>query len=443
MIVRRTPHGDKRLSETVSYTDDIQPHKLNLLFAGVGSGKNYFVNQLIKGYEEKLPDDTVKKHDAMLVLVITSRRSKVDELLASKHKESEEAEENEELLTEEDLPADDKVGKWDDYHRIYNDEFPKVEKTGKYIRLKDADGFDRVVFQRSVVCTNAFIERYMQYRYRPLNATTHLWELFDLIVIDEAHFLVLDASYQSAPFYVMELINEFCSRHKAAAADPEKHKAPRCNNLLLMTGSEEPTKKLQLPMEPYIINRMDQCINVRPKNIHFVTTDEAHAQLIQQLKNGDKAVYFTNHTPNVEDFLHGTDIAPAKVAVSFSKKEKRDKMAKDAPEAFARMVQVEASVANDKLLPDDIHLWLTTSRNKEGINIQNKDIAHLMWRAISRATSSRWLDASVKVWSTCTSLWIPRTTIPRSGNTYLSSAAHSWLPLSTLLVLLTTPATPC
>lgn len=343
----------------------------------MGSGKNYFVNQLIKGYEEKLPDDTVKKHDPMLVLVITSRRSKVDELLAPKSKEGEEAEENEELLTEEDLPADDKVGKWDDYHRIYNDEFPKVEKTGKYIRLKDADGLDRVVFQRSVVCTNAFIERYMQYRYRPLDATTHLWELFDLIVIDEAHSLVLDASYQSAPFYVTELTNEFCARHKAAAADPEKHKAPRCGNLLLMTGSVEPMKKLPLPMEPHVIDRMEQCINVRPQNIHFLSTDEAHAQLIQQLKKGEKAVYFTNHTPDAEDFLDGTDIDPAKVAVSFSKKEKRDKLAKDNPEAFARMVSVEASVANNKLLPKDIHLWLTTSRNKEGINIENEDIKHL------------------------------------------------------------------
>lgn len=60
----------------------------------------------------------------------------------------------------------------------------------------------------------------MQYRYRPLDATTHLWELFDLIVIDEAHSLVLDASYQSAPFYVMELINEFCARHKAKCKEP-------------------------------------------------------------------------------------------------------------------------------------------------------------------------------------------------------------------------------
>ena len=344
----------------------------------MGSGKNYFVNQLIKGYETKLPDGTKLKHDPMVVLVITSRRSKVDELLApAKHKEGEEAEEGEELLTEDDLPADDKVGKWDDYHRIYNDEFERVEKTGKYIRLKDADGLDRVVFQRSVVCTNAFIERYMQYRYRPLDVTTHLWELFDLIVIDEAHSLVLDASYQSAPFYVMELINEFCARHKAAASDPEKHKAPRCGNLLLMTGSVEPMKALPLPMEPHIIDRMEQCINVHPKNIHFLSADEAHAQLIQQLKNGEKAVYFTNHTPDLEDFLEGTDIDPSKVAVSFSKKEKRDKLAKDDPEGFARMVRVEAAVANDKLLPKDIHLWLTTSRNKEGINIENEDIKHL------------------------------------------------------------------
>ena len=374
---RRTPHGDKRLSETVSYTDDIQPHKLNLLLAGVGSGKNYFVNQLIKGYEERLPDDTVKKHDPILVLVITSRRSKVDELLAPKRKEGEEAEESEEFLTEEDLPADDKVGKWDNYHRIYNDEFERVEKTGKYIRFENEYGLGCTVFQRSVVCTNAFIERYMQYRYRPLDATTHLWELFDLIVIDEAHSLVLDASYQSAPFYVMELINEFCARHKAAANDPEKHPAPRCGNILLMTGSVKPMKKRSLPMEPHVIDRMEQCVNVRPKNIHFISADEAHAQLIQQLKAGEKAVYFSNHTPNAKKFLEKTDVDPAIVAVSFSDKEKRDKLAKDDPEAFARMVRVEAEIANDKTLPKDIHLWLTTSRNKEGINIENADIAHL------------------------------------------------------------------
>ena len=41
------------------------------------------------------------------------------------------------------------------------------------------------------------------------------------------------------------------------------------------------------------------------------------------------------------------------------------------------MEQVEESIAKDNLIPDDIHLWLTTSRNKEGINILNEDIEHL------------------------------------------------------------------
>ena len=85
----------------------------------MGSGKNYFVNSLIKGYEDTRHDGSKVKLKPMTVLVITSRRSKVDE-----------------LLTEDDLPADSKVGKWDDFHQIYDDEFQTVEPTGKYIRIE-------------------------------------------------------------------------------------------------------------------------------------------------------------------------------------------------------------------------------------------------------------------------------------------------------------------
>lgn len=38
---------------------------------------------------------------------------------------------------------------------------------------------------------------------------------------------------------------------------------------------------------------------------------------------------------------------------------------------------MEKAIADDHLIPDDILLWLTTSRNKEGINIENTDIHHL------------------------------------------------------------------
>ncbi len=217
--------GTKHLSDTVSYLDDIKPHMLSMLYAGVGSGKNHFINQLITGHTDKRHDGTEAHLDPMLVLIITSRRSKVNE-----------------LLTDADLPIDGKIGKWDYYHQVYDPSFPAIEFTGKYLSLEDDQGTHKV-FQRSVACTNAFIDKYFQYRYHPQDITTHLWELFDLIVVDEAHSLVTDASYQSAPFHVNELIREFCARHKAAEEDPEHHKAPRCKNLLLMTGSVTPMKQ--------------------------------------------------------------------------------------------------------------------------------------------------------------------------------------------------------
>lgn len=356
---RRSTYGDKYLSKVVSYTDDIKPHRLIELFSGVGSGKNYFINSLIKGYQEQRPDGTEVSVDPLVVLVITSRRSKVNE-----------------LLTDNDLPADGKVGKWDYFHQVFDEDFQQVEETGKYFTLEDEWGTHNV-FQRSVVCTNAFIERYLQYRYHPQDITTHLWELFDLIVIDEAHSLVTDASYQSSPFYVNELIWEFERRHKLAEALPEKHKPPRCGNLLLMTGSVAPMQKLMLPEKPHVINCMETCKNVRPENIHFLTREQAVGQVVEQLGAGDKVVYFTNHTPNPKEFIADTAIDPASVAISFSKAESRTNLEKDAPAEFQRMVRVETTIAESHRIPDDIHFWLTTSRNKEGINILNEDIAHL------------------------------------------------------------------
>ncbi len=65
------------LSDVISYETDIAPHRFIEIFAGVGSGKNTLINRFVNGDP---------KHDIpkMIVLVITSRRSKVNELLADK-----------------------------------------------------------------------------------------------------------------------------------------------------------------------------------------------------------------------------------------------------------------------------------------------------------------------------------------------------------------------
>ena len=65
--------GTMHLSDTISYLDDIQPHLLTMLYAGVGSGKNHFINQLMTGYTDKRHDGTEVKLDPLYILLITSR----------------------------------------------------------------------------------------------------------------------------------------------------------------------------------------------------------------------------------------------------------------------------------------------------------------------------------------------------------------------------------
>ena len=76
------------------------------------------------------------------------------------------------------------------------------------------------------------------------------------------------------------------------------------------------------------------------------------------------------------------------MALSFSAKERRSTLAaaanipkeqrteeqKKLAKIYQDMVEAEASIANSSLIPSRILLWVTTSRNKEGINIKDTDI---------------------------------------------------------------------
>ena len=351
--------GDARISEVVSFTEDIQPNRFVQIYAGVGSGKNYFIEQLMKGHTDHLKDGSTLELEKQTVLLITSRRAKVDE-----------------TLTDEDLPADGKVGKWDEFHIVYDDEGEPIKPLGK-CRVLDSEWGRRRVYQRSVVCTNAFIEKYLQYRYDPRDITTHLWELFDLIVVDEVHSMVLDASYQSAPFYVHELINKFLELHKWADKDPSKYRRPLCKNIILMTGSPDPIENFNVPKKGILLDKFDECRNVVPRNIHFITSEDAKQQIASQIGRGERAVYFTNHVVLPDVFCADVDIPVDRVAVSFSDPERRTKLEQTDPEAFNRMERAENSLMKHSELPEDISLFLTTSRNKEGININNTDVQHL------------------------------------------------------------------
>lgn len=136
----------KYLSDCIRYTTDIAPYPFIQIYSGVGSGKNTFVDALAKGYEESQPDGRMETLEPKRVLCITSRRAKVDEL-----KNAEDVAYGTQVLEYESL----------DY----------VEDLDSYFASKRELSCNGIwgtipIYQRSIACTNAAIERYLEKHYR-------------------------------------------------------------------------------------------------------------------------------------------------------------------------------------------------------------------------------------------------------------------------------------
>lgn len=348
-----TNKNDLRLCDVLDYKTEIEGHPLVMLYAGPGSGKNFFAESFISGSEKYgIPKKTV--------LIITSRKSKVLETLDS-----------------DALDLDSHItGAWGNYHRYLSDSGLLDEENQAYVRtLRSNYGlYNEKVYQKSVVCTYAFIETYLKKRYLPADMTTHLWELFDLIIIDEIHSLVSEASYQNSPFYILDLIREFTFRRQYAAEHPVECEEPLCKQIIVMTGTPEPLDEIDLGQGWTVIDKRDSCRNVQPENVHFITAQNAYRQISKQLESNDKIIYFTNRTKTADEFAQDSGIDKNYITVSFSNEEKRNAMAAGDKEAFNQMEGIEQYLQKNCKLPNDTHLFVTTSRYKEGVNIENTDI---------------------------------------------------------------------
>ena len=335
---------DKKLylSETIDYDRDIAPYQFIKIYAGVGSGKNGFVDRLIQGGYFKHADgsDVEKQH----VLLITSRRSKVDEQLNS-----------DDVVYDPVIGAFDGIGmNWLGYDPKYEDYY-----NSPTMLLPDLDGWGEMqIYRRSCVNTNAKIEWNLKEHYQKQNAASHPWERFDIIVIDEVHAVLADACYQSAPFYVRRLIEETLKN------------STKCK-VIVMTGTPDVLDDYALFKEAHLLNRMESCICVRPQAVAFITREEARAKQEAMLKAREKFIAFFNHIKDTKAFLK--EYAQI-IAVSFSDVERRREFKKEDAKAYNRMIETEQYIANHKRIPDDLVAFMTTGKNKEGINIENEDI---------------------------------------------------------------------
>ena len=348
-MLKKINNNKPTLAESINYETELKDYRFVQIFSGVGSGKNYFIERFLEGDAERgIPKKTV--------LIITSRKAKVQEVLADNKTDIESRVRQQ----------------WDEYYHYCDD--CKLYDEDKVRTIVDDWGEHRI-YQKSVVCTNAFVEQYLKYIYNPQCAYTHLWELFDIIIIDEVHSVVMDATYQSAPFYIHELVNEIIYRHKQADENPTVCKRPQCEQIIMMTGTDDPIRSFSVPKSgATVIDRMDVCKRVQPRNVRFIEMKEAKEKIAVQLATGERIVYFQNHTTLPNAFCENTEIDPSLVVPSFSKEEKRNLMKKENERLYKKMEAVERSICESGTIPQEVKLFLTTGRNKEGININDEDI---------------------------------------------------------------------
>ena len=348
------------VSDVVNYAEDIEPHNLIYLWAGVGAGKNTFIEDIMKG-RNGFPKLTV--------LLISSRKSKVVETL---HHFND--------VTSAKMTNGGNCAELYARYGYIPEEYCKsvLTDTGEICE----------VIQQNVVCTNAYIEKYHKHIYDPQKPETHLWNRFDLIVCDEAHSLIMDSTYQSAPFYVASLIKETFLRIETNMID-ESYEwlsdciSPRCRKLMLMTGTPEALETAKFLPSPHIIDLRAICSHVMPENVYFVDSVQAELQIQEQLSEGERVVYFTNHVVYPEDAAKKYAVPRDRLAVSFSDDMRRASLKNDSGEKkdknrdYERMERAEQYLASHERLPEDVQLFITTSRNKEGVNIKDENIRHV------------------------------------------------------------------
>ena len=366
---------DKQLlSAVINYETDIAPYPLTMIYAGLGSGKNTFAGHLMNGNAEHgIPKKTV--------LLITSRKAKVVETLSDKR-----------------LDISSGIGDKKALKEILKGHALGLDAYRREIR-DDPRGWGNII-QRSAACNNAFIEKYHQYVYDPNDPSTHLWNRLDVIIVDEVHALVTDSTYQFSPFHTWELVKETVGRivkaRKNALRPSEKRaldiKAPACQNVILMTGTPEAVRSFEGIPVLHLLDKRAACRNVAPKNLHLIDREQALKQIKEQLKAGERILFFVNHITPVDELARLYDLPREKIAMQFSDEKRLKELERESdqqkkaaltknckcPETdFDKLNDIQAQLAVKELIREDIQLFVTTSKNKEGININNRDIRHV------------------------------------------------------------------
>lgn len=327
-----------RLSDTLNWDEDFEPYRIIQIIAGVGSGKNYWVENELMGK----PQGTWEEYKR--VLLITSRKSKVEETASRTGMIK--------TLNLSKLEAN-----------MLDDSWGELEKN-----------------QGCCVCNNWQIEYYVKNKFKHDDPTTHLWNYFDVIVVDEVHSLATDAIFCDAPFHVLNFLKHVYQNSKV--------------KIIMMTATPEPIDHLfSLKNENHlnVLDKKEECRNIQPDYVTYMTQRRA-IEIMARLYDSDptgnwRIIYFSTRTSTIKNKivkdLTEAGIPESVIAVSFSR---QDDSVEFSETIMNNKARTEEYLAKEEDIPEDIKIFITTSRNKEGINIDNKDYKWMLM------IESQWSD---------------------------------------------------
>lgn len=220
-----------------------------------------------------------------------------------------------------------------------------------------------------VICTNASIINFFKSSYKKEDTSTYLWEKFDLIILDEAHSLTTDANFIEN-FYVERFL-----KHTF-------YKNPNCD-IVFMSGTLTPLNwMIDAKNTPPIhdLDYFDKCIHLEPEYVLVVDKDIIPKYLYNKCIQNERIVYFANKKKNIAELSsylveHGIPVDALGYSFNFSEDDRKlnfPQAIKDTLENRINDINIELTV-NEKV-PQNIKILFSTSKNKEGININDDDI---------------------------------------------------------------------
>ena len=305
--------ADQFLSDVIDYERDIAPYRFIQIYSGVGSGKNRWIQK--------------QAEEGKRILLITSRQITAD-------------------AQAKKLGAD----RWIDLDKL-------LDRADRELECLLSD------VTHCVVCTNSGFAEFVCHKFSPEDSRTYLWNKFDLIVLDECHSLATDATFVDAPFHVEKFIH-FAIKQQS-----------KCR-FIFMTGTLSPVKWLLDDQgdRVHIADFFDVCRHITPDKVDIIPKTLAKRKVLSLLRENSRVIVFVNTIDSMKswvDHLNRNGISDDDIGLLYAKDEDGENFTPELVDTRKKLI--EYLEAKEYLLPS-VKILLTTSKGKEGININDEDI---------------------------------------------------------------------